>query len=78
MLAWGPPHGRPCCFALWPPSWRGVLCRCVAPLMVGHAVLVPVRRGCCAWCVAAAWVVVVCAALEAGAGFGLVVLVVVF
>ena len=50
VLACGPPHGRPCCFAAWPPSWWGVLCWCVAPLMVGHAVLVPVRRGGCAWC----------------------------
>ena len=49
-LACGPPHGRPCCFAAWPPSWWGVLCRCMAPLMVGHAVLVPVRPGGCAWC----------------------------
>ena len=50
MLACGPPHGRPCCFVVWPPSWWGVLCRCVAPLMVGRAVLVFVRRGGCAWC----------------------------
>ena len=50
VLACGPPHGRPCCCAAWPPSWWGVLCRCVAPLMVGRAVLVPVRRGGCAWC----------------------------
>ena len=50
VLACGPPHGRPCCFAAWPPSWWGVLCRCVAPLMLGHAVLVPVRRSGCAWC----------------------------
>ena len=52
LLHWcvAPPHGRACCFAVWPPSWWGVLCRCVAPLMVGRAVLVPVRRGGCAWC----------------------------
>ena len=50
VLACGPPHGRPCSFAAWPPSWWGVLTRCVAPLMVGHAELVPVRRGGCAWC----------------------------
>ena len=50
VLACGPPHCRPGCFAAWPPSWWSLLCRCVAPLMVGHAVLVPVRRGGCAWC----------------------------
>ena len=50
MLPCGPPHYRPCCFAAWPPSRWGVLCRCVAPLMVGRAVLVPVCRGGCAWC----------------------------
>ena len=50
VLVCAPLHGRPCCFAALPPSWWGVLCRCVAPLMVGHAVLVPVRRGGCAWC----------------------------
>ena len=50
VLACSPPHGRPCCFVVWPPSWWGVLCWCVAPLMVGRAVLMPVRRGGCAWC----------------------------
>ena len=50
VLACGPPHGPPCSFAAWPPSWWGVLNRCVASLMVGHAVFVPVRRGGCAWC----------------------------
>ena len=50
VLVCSPPHGRPCCFAVWPPSWCGVLCRCVAPLMVEGAVLVPVCRGGCAWC----------------------------
>ena len=50
VLACGPPHGRLCCFAAWPPSSWGVLCRCAALLMVGRAVFVPVRRGGCAGC----------------------------
>ena len=34
------PGGRACCVGAWPPSWSGVLCWCVAFLMVGRAVLV--------------------------------------
>ena len=56
------PSQRGCCARVRPTTWSsvllccvapscwGVLNRCVAPLMVGHAVLVPVRRGGCAWC----------------------------
>ena len=43
------PHGGACGVGLWPPSWWGVLCPCVAPLLVGRAVLVPARRGSGAW-----------------------------
>ena len=44
-----PPHGRACCVGVWPSSWWGVLCWCVAPLVVGRAVLVPACRRGGAW-----------------------------
>ena len=50
VLARGPPHGRACCLIKGPPLWRRVLCWCLTRLMVGRAVLVPVRRGGCARC----------------------------
>ena len=50
MLVCCPPHCGVCCVGLWPLSWWGVLCWCVAPLMVGLAVLLPVGRGGGAWC----------------------------
>ena len=49
VLVCNPPHGGVCCVGLWPPSLWGVLCWCVAPLLVGSAVLVPARRGGGAW-----------------------------
>ena len=50
VLARGTPHCRACWVLVWPPSWWGVLCRCMAPLMVGRALLLPACRGECAWC----------------------------
>ena len=35
------PHGGACCGGAWPPSWWGVIWLCVAPPMVGRAVVVP-------------------------------------
>ena len=54
-------------FFVRPPHGWGYPCFgfffCVVPLMVGRALLVPVRRGAGAWCGAClAWVVVVCPA----------------
>ena len=61
MVVLGPPHGGAwpplggaCCDGAWQPSWLRVLWRCVAPLMVGGAVLLcgPPNAGpCCggAW-----------------------------
>ena len=85
-----PPLVGACCVCAWPPPWSGVLCWCVpppwsgvlrsfvAPLMVGHAVLVPgspLGGACCVgacpprwWCLAC--VVVVC---WLGCGCGCVV-----
>ena len=55
----GPPHGGACCGCAWPPSLRGVLCCCVAPRMVRHALVVcgPPHGGVC--CVGAGVCVVV-------------------
>ena len=77
VLACGRPHGPPCCFAAWPPSWWGVLCRCRAPLWLGvlcwclSAVVVVggvvvLGLGCCRVC-----------RLAAGVGLGLLGLMVV-
>ena len=41
VVVHGPPHAGACCGGAWPPSWWGALCWCLAPLMVGHAVVVP-------------------------------------
>ena len=46
----GPSQGRACCAGVRPAAWSSVLLCCVAPLMVGRAVLAPVRRSGCAWC----------------------------
>ena len=35
-----PPHGGACCLGVWPPSWLGVVWWCMAPHMVGHALVV--------------------------------------
>ena len=40
-----PPRGAACCVGLCPPPWWGVLCWCVAPLLLGRAVLLAACRG---------------------------------
>ena len=40
-----PPHGGVCFVRFCPPAWWGVVCWCLAPLLVGRAVSVPVCRG---------------------------------
>ena len=49
LLVCAPPLGGACCVGLWPPSWWGVLCWCVPPLLLGRAVLVPACRGGGVW-----------------------------
>ena len=44
-----PPPSGACCVGLWPPSWWGVLCWCLAPLLLGRAVSVPACRGGGVW-----------------------------
>ena len=81
----GPPFGGACCVGVWPPSWWGVLCWCVAPLIVGRAALggvccvvwSPIWRGVLRWCVApliVGRVVVVCGPPHGGAELRCVVL----
>ena len=49
MLVRAPSPSGACCVGLWPPSWWGVLCWCVAPLLLGRAVSVPACCGCAVW-----------------------------
>ena len=79
MLVCGPPRGGACCVGVWPPAWWGVLrwgavscvvwcCVlwwCVAPLMVGHGVVVcsPPRGGAVLRCVLLCCVAVRCVVL---------------